>query len=68
MVKKRFKGWELKEESDNFRFFSSTRYCDSLDEMKDFIALLEAQLKEGYHYLGIYKGRLMFQKEKEIRK
>ena len=63
MVKKRFKGWELCEESDNFRFFSSTRYYDGLDEMKDFIALLEAQLKEGYHYLEVYRGCLMFQKE-----
>jgi len=63
MVKKKFKGWRLNEESDNFRFFSSTKIEDSLDEMDDFTALLEAQLKEGYHYLGIYRGRLMFQKE-----
>ena len=65
MVKKRIKGWSLHEESDNFRFFSSTKIEDSLDEMDDFTALLEVQLKEGYHYLGVYRGRLMFQKEEK---
>ncbi len=65
MVKKRFKGWQLHKESDNFRFFNSTKMIDSLDELDDFIALLEAQLKEGYTYVTEvkYEGCLMFQKE-----
>ncbi len=65
MVKKKFKGWSLHKESDNFRFFNSTKMMGSLDELDDFIALLEAQLKEGYKYVTEvkYEGCLMFQKE-----